>query len=112
MKKIYTFNKFALIITLVLYTTVILGLYAQIVLGALQIICALILFFHWKKISQKSKEHLIIYWTTVLLYGLCWLIDWSDFNEEFILIFGIMLLPMSMAGYFLYILNTIKKYVS
>ncbi|WCO00987.1 hypothetical protein [Psychroserpens ponticola] len=111
MKKLYLINKVSLIITFVLYLTIFLGMYAQMVLGALQIISALILFFFWKQLSKNSKEKLYIYWTIVTIYGLCWLMDWKGYNEYFTIVFGIMIVPMSIATYFVYILKSIKNYM-
>ncbi|WP_033959248.1 hypothetical protein [Psychroserpens jangbogonensis] len=112
MKIIYLINKIALIITLALYLTIVFGLYAQIVLGAIQVICALTLFLFWKKFSNKTREQLYIYWTVVISYGLCWLIDWTNFNDSFTFIFGIIIVPMSIAIYFVYILRSTTNYIS
>lgn len=111
MKKMYNINKFALIITLMLYLTIVFGLYAQIVLGAIQILSSLLLIIFWKKLSKKSKQKLFIYWILVSFYGLCWFSDWVHFNETFTLIFGIIVVPMSLAGYFFYILKETKTYI-
>lgn len=111
MKKIYIINKIALIITLVLYVTIVLGLYAQIVLGTIQVVSALILFFFWKQFSKKTKEQLYIYWTIVIAYGICWLNDLKSLNEDFVLIFGVMIIPMSIAIYFVHILRSTKNYM-
>ncbi len=109
MKILYKINKVTLILTLVLYLTLYLGLYAQIALGCIQIISALILFLFWNKIPNKSKKHLKIYWTTVITYGMMWLIDWDTSDKLFFMIFSVIILPMSIAGYFFYILNSLKK---
>ncbi|MEH6536417.1 MAG: hypothetical protein V7719_08505 [Psychroserpens sp.] len=108
MKIIYNINKVAFIITLALYVTVIYGMFSQMILGGIQVISATILFLFWKNFSKKTKEHLSIYWAISSIYGICWLFKWNSFNETFILVFGIMILPMAIAGYFLYILNSIK----
>ncbi|ARV09233.1 hypothetical protein BTO05_06095 [Winogradskyella sp. PC-19] len=109
MKIIYYLNKFTFYTTLLLYITLFLGLYSQIVLGVLQVISALILFLYWKKFNQKIKEQLYLYWLIAIIYGVCWLFDWKGFNDSFIMIFGIIILPMSIATYFFYILNKIKN---
>ncbi|WP_296386269.1 hypothetical protein, partial [Winogradskyella sp.] len=91
------------------YLTIVLGLYSQIVLGVIQVLSALVLFTYWKKFSSKTKEQLYIYWSITIIYGLCWLFDWRNFDSSFIIIFGVMVLPMCIAGYFLYIINSIKS---
>lgn len=108
MKTLYNINKVIFIITLALYVTVIYGAFAQMFLGAIQVISAAILFLSWKNFNSKTKEYLNIYWVIITLYGICWLFKWESFNDTFILVFGVMILPMSIAGYFLYILNSIK----
>ena len=66
-----------------LYITIFLGLYSQIVLGALQLISALILFLYWNKFSNKTKKQLTVYWCLSILYGLGWLIEWDIINDGF-----------------------------
>lgn len=112
MKKIYIINKISFIITLVLYLTIVFGLYAQIVLGAIQVLSSLFLIIFWKKISKKSKEKIFIYWILVSIYGVCWFSDWANFDETFTIIFGVMIVPMSIATYFFYILKETKTYIS
>ena len=109
MKIIYQLNKGVLILTLVLYLTLILGLYAQMVLGTIQLLSALFLFLRWNIFSIQTKKQLTIYWVIVILYGTCWLFEWTFINELALLIIGIIIIPLSIAGYFLYILNTIKN---
>jgi len=108
MKTLYYLNKIAFIITLLLYMTIVYGMFSQMFLGGIQVISAAILFLSWSKFSKKTKEHLSIYWVLSSIYGICWLFEWKSFDETFIIIFGIMVLPMAIAAYFLYILNSIK----
>lgn len=109
MKLIYYINKFFLITTGVLYLTIILGLYAQVVLGGIQLISALLIFIYWNKFTEKTKKMIYIYWSSVLVYGSLWLIDWNFLNDMILFIGGIILLPMSLAVYFFYILDSIKN---
>nr|WP_321237423.1 hypothetical protein [uncultured Psychroserpens sp.] len=108
MKIIYNINFAAFFITLALYVTIIYGMFSQMILGAIQVLSAAMLFLFWKNFSEKTKEHLSIYWVIISIYGICWLFDWKSFNETFMTVFGVMILPMGIAGYFLYILNSIK----
>ncbi|WP_299225085.1 hypothetical protein [uncultured Psychroserpens sp.] len=112
MKIIYYINKFVLITTLALYFTLFLGLYAQIVLGIVQVISSFLLVFIWEKIKANTKERLFIYWALISTYGTCWLFDWKNFNQDILVIFGIIIIPISIAIYFFYILKTTKNHLS
>ncbi|MDT0558419.1 hypothetical protein RM697_07165 [Ichthyenterobacterium sp. W332] len=109
MKYIYYTNKFVIITTAILYLTLYLGLYAQIVLGFVQIISSLLLLFHWKLFSKKSKSRLYCYYTITITYGLCWLFDWPLFNSMLFGIIAIIIIPMSIATYFFITLSNIYK---
>lgn len=106
MKILYNINKIVLIITIVLYLTIIFGLYAQIVLGVIQILTAISLLFLLNSLKKEQKLQLLIYWLLVILYGIRWYIkiDLKDFWW-----LGIIVIPMCIAGYFLYILRHIKN---
>lgn len=102
-------NRFIMGATGMLYLTVFLGLYAQILLGGFQLITALILLFFLSKFSEKQKKMLSIYWGIVLAYGLLWMTDtfsnWNDIPIVFVLI----IIPLSIAVYFTVILESLKK---
>lgn len=106
MTNLYKFNKIILIITLILYLTLILGLYAQIVLGAVQLLSAISITFLWEKFENRNKKQLMIYWFVVIIYGIGWLIEinLNDFWWS-----GIIIIPMSIAIYFVWILNNLKN---
>ncbi|WP_047545243.1 hypothetical protein [Psychroserpens sp. Hel_I_66] len=111
MNALYNINKVLFIITLVLYLTVVFGMVSQVILGGFQIITALILFLSWKKLSAKTKKKLSLYWIIIIIYGICWIFwlhKWDSFNEILITIITIMVIPMSIAGYFIYIIDPIK----
>jgi len=109
MKAIYITNKAILIITIILYLTLILGLYSQIVLGAIQVITSIILLFYWKRIEQKIKTKLYKYWIMISVYGLLWLINWDSSIEFYVFVLGIIAIPLSIAMYFFFILKKIYK---
>ncbi|WP_108866646.1 hypothetical protein [Aquimarina aquimarini] len=106
MKTIHIINKWSFILTLLLYLTIYLGLIAQIFLGGIQIILASILLFYWKKFDKEQKKHLITYSCLVMLYGLIFLtsVAISDFALLYLVI-----APMSIAGYFVYVTYQIKN---
>lgn len=94
-------------ITLVLYLTVIFGLYAQIVLGAYQVLIAVTLLFFMRRISIKNQKLLAIYWFLVISYGLLWLFDcFRNLNGLWVITF--IVIPLGIAGYFTFILESLK----
>lgn len=112
MRLLYIINKIALILNLLLYLTFFYGLYAQIILGTLQILTAIIVFFFWKKIPKKSKERIYIYWGLVTIYSLFWVFDMNNFNNIYSLLIGMILIPMSIAIYFVITLRFTKNTIS
>lgn len=97
-----------MIITLLLYTTFILGLYAQIILGAFQILTGIVLLFFIKNFSKENKNRLSIYWCLTIGYGLTWLTSLLDFLDSLWVVL-LIILPLSIASYFTFILESIKK---
>ncbi len=107
MKIIHNINKWSFIITLLLYITIYYGLIAQFFLGCIQVIIALMLFVFWKKLKTKPKQHLFTYSGVAIVYGLLlWLTDIVDSDFGFVFV---TIVPMSIAGYFLFITWKIKK---
>ena len=107
MKKLYQLNKIVLIITAILYLTIILGLNAQIVLGVIQLLSALSISLIWNKFNFRHKKHLLIYWTIVIIYGIGWYLN-IEINDQWWIIVMI-IIPMSIATYFVWILSNLKK---
>lgn len=109
MKKIYYINLIAFIITLLLYLTIWLGLIAQIALGFIQLILSLILRFDFN--YSDKRKHLNYYHLIVIFYsGLFFIpVVFESFMNN---IFGIIIyiiLPMSIASYFTWIVDSPKK---
>lgn len=106
MKIIHYINGTSFIITLLLYITIFYGMMAQVFLGVIQIILAIIVFTFWRRMNTLQKKHLIAYTILVILYGLTSTTDVVDTD------FGILfltLVPMSIAGYFVFITHQISK---
>ncbi len=108
MKTLYRINLIAIIITLLLYVTIIFGMYAQIILGALQLISGLIVIFYLNKLSNKSREKIYIYWILVFLYVIAWNLDWQNFDKYILSIIIPFVIPMLIACYFVYTLRIAK----
>lgn len=111
MKNIQKINKIALIITLLLYLTYFFGLMAQVVLGVIQVIFALIITIKFFTNSKYARKNFSLYWSFVLIEFLliylgliCRKIS-NDFPQ--ILIFSVF--PISIAIYFTIILNKINN---
>ena len=112
MKILYKTNLLAFIITLVLYLTIYFGLLFQILLGLIQIFSALSLFYYWKNISKSSKAKVLYYWVFVAVYFLLCITIENLYNDTIPYIIGLILLPLSIASYFLYTLKRINKELS
>ena len=106
MKIIYNINKWSYIITLVLYLTLFLGMYAQIALGFIQIILALIIFVRWNEMSILNKKLLVFYWIIVSTYGVSYIIiNYYDWDVNFVIC--LLVIRMTIATYFVYTTNKI-----
>ena len=101
-------NRVVLAITLILYTTIFLGLYSQIVLGITQVFSAILLIPIVTKVSNKHKIRLSIYFIIITIYGLSHLLGTLEKLDDFIILI-IIVIPMSIAGYFTFILESIKR---
>lgn len=108
MKKLYQLNKIALIITAFLYLTIVFGLYAQIVLGGIQLLSALSLSFMWSTFNLKHRKQLIVYWAIVIIYGFGWYLNIELTDQWWII--GIIIIPMTIATYFVWVLRNLKTF--
>jgi len=105
---LHTINLVFYSLTLALYLTILLGMYAQVVLGAVQIILAFVLLAHWKKLYAKSQRLLNVYLFIVLVYGTYMAYFTPSFNDAIsILLFFI--IPMIIATYFVYVTHQIQQ---
>ncbi|MFY7672569.1 hypothetical protein ACOSP6_15915 [Tenacibaculum sp. MEBiC06402] len=99
-------NRVIFALTLMLYVTVILGVYAQVVLGAYHLLVGFILLFFLKKLSLKPKNGILIYWFVVSIYFVI-TYTLNKVAKDFPVI-NFMIIPMLIASYFTYILETMK----
>ena len=100
-------NRGLMVITIILYATIILGLCFQIVLGAYQVLIALILLFYKEEFTKKTKNNLSIYFISVLIFGMFWLMGAFDsiLNYWFI---PYAIIPMGFAFFFSIFLEELK----
>jgi len=101
---IYKTNLFFYSITLILFISIFLffiGLMAQMVLGAVQVVLALILLLNWNKLDTKSCLMLNIYLLSLIVYGFVFL--YTGFTPLMLFI------AMVMATYFLFVTYQIKQ---
>ena len=110
MKIIHNINKWSYGITLLLYITIYLGMIAQIALGGIQVILAIILFSRYPRLDEKTKRRLLVYATLTILYLSIFAL-W-DFlrvqSNDFIEITGMTVLPMALATFFVFITHKLR----
>ena len=114
MKTLHYINCFFYLLTLMPYLTVIyafIGMYAQFILGIAQILLAILVLFHKKKLNRIIKKHISNYWIATLTNLLVILILFkTNFtNNETITILFLFIIPMLIASYFVYITYLIQK---
>ncbi len=109
MKIIHGINAWSFGITLFLYLLMITGLLAlvaQILLGGIQVLLAIIILFYWGRLNPQNKILITSYWLITISYGL---ISYFFIEElDHIWPFFFIILPMSIAGYFVIVTYKIK----
>lgn len=112
MRLLHNINKWSYGITLLLYITIYLGMIAQIALGGIQVILAIILFGRYQRLDGKTKRRLLVYATLTVLYLLAFalwdLLGIPNLNDDFIEITGITVLPMALATFFVFITHKLR----
>ena len=108
MKFMYYTNNIIYVLTLVLYTTIIFGMYMQVLLGIVQVLFFLILLFNYGKFSKTIQLHLKIYGiiTTAFL-----IIFWSLVSNTSGSIIFFFVVPMLIGTYFTYIIYKLNQQV-
>ena len=89
--------------SLVLYITVWGGILSQVVLGALQLFCFLVVCTNFQKLTKPLKTHLVVYGMLATISLLLMAIDFKTFLIVFWPFSGI------LAFYFLFITYQLKK---
>lgn len=105
-------NRFIGIMTVMLYATFILGLYAQIILGAFQVVSFLILLLFIKHFQKSEKKMLLIYFIVTVSFFLGWYLISEVFSlplDDYLGMALLIFIPISIATYFTYILGQLKQ---
>lgn len=113
MKVIHKINKYVLILNLLLYLTLIGGAYAQLFLGPLQLILAVIVTLRYYRYLNKENKALIQkYWVMVaidfVLIGMYYLCN-KEFDSAFLTLISLFIYPMIIACYFVHVTYSIRK---
>ncbi len=114
MKILHCANCCFYILTIIPYITiyfVMYGMYAQFLLGVIQLILALILLFSLKKFNLDIRKHMKRYWMSVLgILSFIWVISKSSgIKDDVIQVLFVFVIPMIIASYFVYITYLIQK---
>jgi uncharacterized protein YqjF (DUF2071 family) len=105
-KTLHIINKVTFFTTLILYFTLILGMYFQMVLGAIQLIIALVLVIKFRELNKNSKKYLLTYWFLVTISILLIYLNIffnSDFGNSVLTLIIIFIIPMCIATYFYFL---------
>lgn len=113
MKFIYYTNNIVITLTILGYTVLFPGLMMQAVLGGIQVLFFIILLFNYHKFSQQIKEHLLIYGTLTTVFLLLFFFGESLMKSLNTIahVIVIVIMPLSIASYFTYILMKLNKRV-
>ena len=111
MKTLRRINNIAFYTTLILFITVYLGMLAQIPLGIIQVISAIILTYKMFLKSDYAKKHLTIYWILTLTELFLFYLEQYHYqsSNDFIELSLMVFFPMAIAIYFKIIMNHITK---
>ena len=113
MKTLHKINIFALTITLALYLTLFLGMYAQIVLGPLQLLLALIISLkYYKRLIPKLKKGILIYWVLAIVSLIIVYFSWTYYQANDFIVITVFVIPMLIACYFAYLTYKITQHLS
>ena len=108
MKFIYYTNNIVYGTTILLYMTIIFGMYMQVLLGIVQVLLFLVLLFNYNKFTNIIQRHLQIYGIGVVIYFTIFFICIQlNVNSLWFLF----VTPMLIATYFTYIVHELKQQV-
>jgi Na+/proline symporter len=106
MKILIYLNRIILIVTGILYFTIIFGLLAQIVLGAFQVIIGVGLLFFWNRLTKRQQKLLRVYGLITGVYLALWFVP--SFHESDFIWLKLSIIPIAISLYFTYFLETLR----
>ncbi|WP_129749269.1 hypothetical protein [Flavobacterium beibuense] len=113
MRYLHILNRFCFFATLLLYTTIFFGMYAQMVLGPLQLLIAIsITYLYFKKIPQNLKNLILYYWLFAITALILAFLGWNDAIPDHLIILTVFVIPMMVAAYFVYVTYRIDKFIT
>jgi hypothetical protein len=113
MKTIHRINAFVTSATLTLYLLIFLGMYAQIILGPLQLILAVVISIkYYNKMGLLNKKLFLCYWLAAAVALTAAVITWQqNSSNDAVVILFLFVIPMTVACYFLYVTNKLNKHL-
>lgn len=112
MKAIHFINIVATYITIGLYMFIFLGMIAQIILGPLQLLLAIIISIRYYKVLDQHNQILMMYYWFLAVVSLSIAaITWFSYQNSVTAIICIYVVPMLVACYFLYVTKSLSKYM-
>ncbi|MFK8046596.1 MAG: hypothetical protein AB8B72_13950 [Crocinitomicaceae bacterium] len=111
MKNLHIINKWSFGITAVLFLlvyTFMFGLIAMFFLGIIQLLLALTITINWIHLTDKNKNKILLYWLFCCSWAIISYLAYDNFNGYTGPLF-FTVLPMSIAGFFVYITYKISK---
>lgn len=105
----YLINKWFIIINIILYITVYLGLIFQILLGAVQVVMAIIIAFNFSKLIKRIKRLFIIYSIATIVFLVVFFTGYLKSNNDLYELIAWVIIPQTLAFLHLYITFLIHK---
>ena len=107
MISLYRYNKRLYFVTLFLYITLYLGMMAQVLLGAANILSAVDLYSHYSQLEKEHQKHLNAYSVLVGIYFVFFILLFEYLLRDCFIYLTVV--PMLLATYFIGILYKIHK---
>lgn len=113
MKFIYYTNNIVLALTVLGYSFIFPGMFMQFILGILQVLFFIVLLFNYDKFSERIQKHLQSYGIITGIFLMIFFISvgFDNLLNSTTWFLITILIPMSIAGYFTYIVAELEKRV-
>src|SRR5687767_956089 len=102
MKGAFNVVLWSYLVTLLLYATIILGMLAQVALGAIHLLSAIYVYTRYRALEKGHRISLNIYSFLVVIYfvGLSTLDNWSSRTDDTIRMTYLFVIPMLIGAYY------------